>query len=203
MFRVALTGNIASGKSAVAGVWSRLGATVVDADDLARRAVAPGSAGLARIIERFGDGVVLPDGTLDRVALRAIVFADPGMRRALEAILHPMIGRLRQDVDAQLARAGTQIVVHVIPLLFETGLEREFDAIVVVDAPESVRLKRLMEHRGMDEAEAGRMIAAQMTAAAKRKRATLVIENDGTLNDLDAQAVAAWRTLQTRAGRPA
>jgi len=146
---------------------------------------------------------VLPDGTLDRAALRRIIFTDAVERRALEAILHPVIGQLREDVDAELEQAGTPIVVHMIPLLFEAGLAREFDAIVVVDAPASVRLQRLVAHRGMNEDEARRMIETQMSAAAKRAQATLVIENDSTLDALDAKAVAAWRALETLAGRPA
>jgi dephospho-CoA kinase len=203
MFRAALTGNIASGKSAVAEIWSGLGATIVDADVLAREVVAPGSQGLERVVRTFGDGVLLPDGSLDRAALRRRIFADAASRRALEAILHPLIGQLRERKDEELARAGTHIVVHVIPLLFETGLDREFDAIVVVDAPESVRLQRLVQHRGMDAGEARRMIGAQMPAAAKRERATLVIENDSTLDVLAARAQSAWRTLEELAGRPA
>jgi dephospho-CoA kinase len=201
MYRAALTGNIASGKSAVARTWARLGAAIVDADDLAREAVAPGSAGLAAVVEEFGPDMVRPDGTLDRAALRTLVFADESRRHALEAILHPLIARLRAEADARLDGAGTRIVVHVIPLLFETGMQRQFDDIIVVDAPEAVRLHRLIQQRGMNEVDAQRMIASQMPASTKREQATLVIQNDGTLEQLEAKATAAWRVLETRAGR--
>src|SRR5690606_2416198 len=142
MLRVALTGNIASGKSAVSAVWERLGATIVDADELAREAVAPGSAGLARVVERFGAEMLAADGTLDRAALRARVFADDRERRDLEAILHPEIERLRRRADAEAEARGERLVVHVVPLLFETGLDERFDRVVLVDAPEAVRLDR-------------------------------------------------------------
>ena len=134
VYRVGLTGNIASGKSAVARVWQRLGAQIVDADELARRAVAPGSPGLAAIRRRFGDDVIAADGSLDRARMRAIVFADPERRAQLEHIVHPEVARLRADAETALAQAGESIVVHVIPLLFETGLDATVDTVVLVDA---------------------------------------------------------------------
>jgi dephospho-CoA kinase len=200
MYRVALTGNIASGKSAVARVWARLGAALIDADGLARRAVEPGTPGLAAVVARFGRAVLAADGTLDRGALRGIVFDDDGARADLERILHPEIGRLRAVEEARLEREGKAIVAHVIPLLFEVGLEAEFDEIVLVDAPEAERLRRLVALRGLPEAEARRMIAAQMPASAKRERATLIIENAGTMKALERDARAAWRELERRAG---
>jgi len=200
MYRVALTGNIASGKSAVARVWARLGAALIDADELARRAVAPGTAGLAAVVARFGRVVLAADGTLDRGALRAIVFGDDAARADLERILHPEIGRLRALEEARLEREGKAIVAHVIPLLFEVGLEAEFDDVVLVDAPEAERLRRLVELRGLPEPEARRMIAAQLPASAKRERATLILENAGTKKALERDARAAWRELERRAG---
>lgn len=199
MFRVGLTGNIASGKSTVARVWQRLGAPVIDADVLARRAVAPGSVGLRRIVETFGPGVLDEAGRLDRAALRDIVFRDPEARAKLEAIVHPEVGRLRREEEARLEAAGEKIVVHDIPLLFEAGLDEEFDAIVLVDAPERVRLERLMRDRGLTEDEARRMIDAQMPSSQKRDRADYVIENEGTLETLERAAEEVWRELRRRA----
>lgn len=199
MFRVGLTGNIASGKSAVAHVWQRFGAPVVDADELARKAVDRESAGLRRVVERFGPGVLQEDGSLDRAALRAIVFDDDAARAALERILHPEINRLRQVEEERLERSGERIVVHMVPLLFEAGLAERCDLVVLVDAPVDVRLRRIIETRGVDEAEARRMIAAQMPAAQKRARADIVIDNDGPLARLEARAGEVWREIEAQA----
>lgn len=195
MLKVGLTGNIAAGKSSVARVWRELGATVIDADELARRAVEPGTPALARIVDRWGPRVLAPDGSLDRAALRAIVFADEGERRALEAITHPAVAALREE-EHQLARAGGDpLVVSDVPLLFEVGMEGEFDRLVLVDAPAEIRRERIVRDRGLSPEEADRMIAAQMPAAEKRVRADLVIENAGTPDELRAAAEKAWREL--------
>ena len=199
-FRVGLTGNIASGKSAVAAAWQRLGAPVVDADVLARQAVAPGTPGLRAVREAFGPGVLDADGALDRAALRRLVFADAAARRRLEGIVHPEVARLRAEAEARLARAGARIVVHAIPLLYEVGAEGALDLVVLVDAPEAVRLERLLRDRALPEAEARAMIAAQQPAQAKRARADLVIDNDGTLAQLAAEAERAWAEIRERAG---
>jgi len=199
VFRIGLTGNIASGKSTVARVWQRLGAPVIDADVLARRAVEPGSPGLRRIAEEFGPGVLDETGALDRAAMRDIVFRDPAARARLEAIVHPEVGRLREEEEARLEAAGERIVVHDIPLLFEAGLEERFDAVVLVDASEVVRLERLVRDRGLAEDEARRMIDAQMPASLKRGRADYVIENDGTIEELERKAEEVWRELERRA----
>lgn len=203
MFRIGLTGNIASGKSSVARCWARLGAPVIDADELARRAVEPGSRGLARVVETFGPGVLDETGALDRAALRDIVFRDAGARSRLEAIVHPEVGRLRDEEEARLEREGATLVVHDIPLLFEVGLDDEFDVVVLVDAPEPVRLERLVRDRGLDPEEARRMIAAQMPAAEKRARADIVIENAGTLRNLESESEAVWKELERRAASSA
>jgi len=203
MYRVALTGNIASGKSTVARIWAGLGAVLVDADELARRAVAPGTAGLAAVVGRFGPEVLAGDGTLDRAAIRGVVFGDEAARRDLERILHPAIGRLRAEEDARLEDAGAALVVHVIPLLFEVGLEAEFDDVVLVDAPEELRLRRLVELRGLPEPEARRMIASQMPSSSKRGRATLIVDNAGSREALERDARSAWRELERRAGSSA
>ena len=198
MLRVALTGNIASGKSSVARDWARLGAPIIDADVLARRAVEPGSPALERIAQAFGPGVLEPGGGLDREAMRAIVFRDEAARRRLEAIVHPEVARLRREEEQRLEREGARIVVNDIPLLFEVGLEDEFDVVVLVDAPEAVRLERLVRDRGLDPDEARRMIAAQMPAEQKRRRSDIVIENAGTLEELEARAERVWRELERR-----
>lgn len=200
MLRVALTGNIASGKSTVARVWARHGARVIDADVLARRAVERGSPGLARVVEEFGAGVLAPDGELDRAALRRVVFADPGARARLEAIVHPEVARLRAEEEARAAREGVGIVVNDIPLLFEVGLQDAFDLVVLVDAPVEVRLARLVELRGVEEGEARRMIEAQLPAEVKRARADYVIDNGGTLAELEARALEVWQAIERRAG---
>lgn len=195
MYRVALTGNIASGKSAVADEWSRLGAHVIDADILARRAVEPGSDALRRIRQQFGDEVTV-DGALDRAALARVVFGDAAKRRELEAIVHPEVERLRAEEEARAAEHGEAIVVHAIPLLFETGLEPQFDTIVVVDAEERVRLERLVSMRSLTERDARAMIAAQEPAQAKRTRADYVIENNGTLDELAERAREVWSQIR-------
>jgi dephospho-CoA kinase len=198
LVRVALTGNIASGKSAVSGIWEEQGAAVIDADELARRAVEPGTRGLAQVLRRFGDSVRAPDGSLDRAALRAIVFADEASRRALEAIVHPEVELLRQQEERRIALTNGRIIVHSIPLLFETGLDDRFDVIVLVDAPEHVRLQRIVETRGVERSEAESMIAAQMPAAEKRRKSHHVIENEGTVDDLRARALEVWSEIQAR-----
>lgn len=194
MYRVGLTGNIASGKSAVADEWARLGAIVIDADVLARRAVEPGSSGLARIAAEFGAGVI-QDGALDRAALGRVVFRDADRRRALEAIVHPEVQRLREAEEASAAARGATVVVHSIPLLFEAGLAAEFDAVVVVDAAEDVRLDRLVSKRGIAPEQARAMIDAQQPAAGKRLQADYVIDNSGTLDELADQARAVWQQV--------
>lgn len=197
--RVALTGNIASGKSAVAEVWQRRGAIIIDADELAREVVAPGTDGLRRVVAAFGRDVLGSDGTLDRAAVRRRVFDDEGKRRELEAILHPEIERLRKEREAAAAAVGERLVVHVIPLLFETGLHAGFDTIVLVDAPADVRRERLVRTRRLAAAEADAMIAAQMPAAEKRERSRYVIENDGDMARLTARAEEVWAEIEAGA----
>ena len=158
MKSVALTGNAAAGKSAVATAWARAGVSVVSADELARQAVAPGSPGLAEVRAAFGDDVLAADGTLDRGALRRRVFSDDEARRRLEGILHPRIRTLRSAWMEERRNAGDALVVAEIPLLFETGHEGDFDAVVLVDAPDAVRLGRLVEQRGLSEEEARRVM---------------------------------------------
>lgn len=194
MYRVGLTGNIASGKSAVADEWRRLGAHIIDADILARRAVEPGSDALQRIEDTFGSDVLV-DGALDRAALGRVVFNDPARRRALEGIVHPEVEHLRIEEEALATERGETIVVHAIPLLFETGLDAGMDAVVLVDADETVRLQRLVRHRSLDERDARAMIGAQQPAAGKRERADYIIDNNGTLNELAERAREVWSRI--------
>lgn len=207
MLSVGLTGNIASGKSTVVRIWRRLGARVIDADQLARIAVAPGTPGLRKVVEEFGEAILGPDGGLDRETLGRRVFADADARRRLESIVHPEVGRLRQQEvrriagEAEASGESDVILVHDIPLLFEAGLSADFDVVVLVDAPREERLRRLVEDRGLDPEEAQRRIDAQQPAEEKRGAADLVIENDGTLDELERRARDAWRMLRERAER--
>ena len=200
MLKVGLTGNIAAGKSAVSAVWRELGATVIDADVLARRVVEPGMPAHAAIAREWGDDVLENDGALDRAALRRIVFADPEARERLESIVHPAIRALREEHYQEAQERGERVVVADIPLLFEVGLADEFDVVVLVDAPEETRLMRLVGDRGIAPDEARRMIAAQIPAELKRARAVVVIANVGSLADLERRAREVWDDLQRRAG---
>jgi len=200
MLHLGLTGNIASGKSAVASLLARHGATIIDADVLAREAVAPGTPGLAALVEQFGSSVLLDDRTLDRAALRRRVFADAAQRDALNAIVHPAVARLRDVRVADARGRGDRVVVSDIPLLFEVGLEHAFDGVLLVDAPENERLRRLMDDRGLDREQALGMMGAQMPAHEKRTRATWVIDNDGSRDQLAARVAALWRTFDVLAG---
>jgi dephospho-CoA kinase len=195
MLLVGLTGNIASGKSTVSQLLAERGATIIDADVLARRAVEPGTPGHRRIVERWGDAVLAADGQLDRAALRRIVFSRPEELEQLNAIVHPEVERMRDRLVAEARERGDRIVVCDIPLLFERQLGDSFDRIILVDAPRPVRLERLVRARGLSESEAMDMIAAQMPAELKRARADILIDNDGSLTQLDQQVAAAWATL--------
>ena len=188
MLVVGLTGNVAAGKSAVAELWREAGVPVVSADELAREAVAPGTEALARIAELFGPGVIGEDGALDRAAVRGIVFRDGEALQRLEAIVHPEVRRLRDEWTEARREAGAEVVVWEIPLLFETGMEGEVDVVVVVDAPGGVRRRRIVETRGLGEEEAEAVMAAQMDAADKRRRAHVIVENSGTREELAGRA---------------
>ena len=193
---VGLTGGIASGKSTVSRRLVGLGATVVDYDLLAREVVAPGRPALAAIAERFGPDVIAADGTLDRPALGAIVFADEGARRDLEAITHPAIRELAHGVTVSAA-PGT-IVVHDNPLLVEMGGHRACDVVIVVDADEDAQIARMVRDRNLTEDEARARLAAQTSRAARRAVADIVIENDGPLDALMAKVDSVWAELVSR-----
>lgn len=199
MIRIGLTGNIASGKSEVAKMLGDRGATIIDADVLAREAVRPETQALKDIVKRWGKDILKKDGSLDRTALRQIVFADQSELDALNRIVHPGVTRLRDREIARARERGDQIVVCVIPLLFERNLVDEFDAIVLVDAPRPLRLERLVATRGLEETDAMNMIAAQMPAELKRARADYCIDNDGSLDKLERDVDALWSSLQRNA----
>lgn len=192
---IALTGNIASGKSTVAAMLAERGATIIDADILARDAVRAGSPALGSITERWGEAVLGKDGSLDRDALREIVFDDQTELDALNDIVHPEVMRLRNAAVEAAKERGDNVVVCVIPLLFERHLADDFNMIVLVDAPRAMRLDRIVRDRRLDEAEAMKMIAAQMPADLKRARANYVIENDGSIDALREQVDRLWEKL--------
>lgn len=195
--RVAVTGGIGSGKSAVAARLAAHGAVVVDADRIAREVVEPGTPGLAAVVAEFGPGVLLPDGSLDRAGLAAIVFADPERRAALEAIVHPLVGQRSAELIA--AAPADAVVVYDVPLLAESaggalGRASEFDTVVVVEAPLETRVARLVG-RGLAEGDARARIAAQATDEHRRAIADHVVVNDGDLAALDAAVDRLWTLL--------
>ena len=190
---VGLTGGIGAGKSTVAGMLAARGAVVLDADLAARAVVQPGTDGLAGIVRTFGSEVLGPDGSLDRAALAAVVFPDESRRAELNAIVHPRVRAwMAERVDA--APAGS-IVVQDIPLLVEGGLTKLFEYVVVVDADDETRLKRLMKDRGMTLEQARARIAAQAPRAQRNAAADKVIDNSGDLDRLAAEVAALWREL--------
>ena len=205
MLNVALTGNIAAGKSTVADLFRRWGATIIDADELVRQVEAPGTPVHAAIVRRFGAEVLAPDGALDRAALRAKVLADPAAFTALNALVHPAVERRREALLDVARQRGDRLVVSDIPLLFEVLDPAKFDAVILVDAPVDVRRARLRTLRDLSAEDSEGMIAAQMPAERKRRRSDYVIDNDGTLEQLEQRARAVYDALVRRAaaGEPA
>ena len=203
MLLVGLTGNIASGKSTVAHLLAARGATIIDADVLARRAVDAGTAAYQEIVGRWGKDVLSADGYLDRGALRRRVFQDIEELEELNRIVHPEVARMRDRLVAEARERGDKIVVCDIPLLFENKLMDGFDCIVLVDAPRQTRLDRLVRTRGLTETEALDMIAAQMPAELKRARADFVIDNTSSLAELEARVDEVWESLTAEADRRA
>jgi dephospho-CoA kinase len=199
MLLVGLTGNIGSGKSTVAQLLSERGATIIDADVLARRAVELGTAAHAAIAERWGTSILAADGTIDRGALRRIVFSEPQELEQLNAIVHPEVERMRVALVQQARERGDRVVVCDIPLLFERKMTEQFDRIVLVDAPRPVRLERLVRDRGLRETEAMDMIVAQMPAELKRARADYVIDNVASISALEHRAEEVWGSLSAEA----
>jgi dephospho-CoA kinase len=189
VLRIGLTGGIGSGKSTVSALLAERGARIVDADVLAREVVAPGTPGLAAIVEAFGDGVLTADGALDRPALAAVVFSDGDARRRLDAIVHPLV-RAR-SVEIVSALPPDAVVVNDVPLLVETGQAGAYDLVLVVEADLETRVARLVQ-RGLSEGDARARIAAQASDAQRRAVAHVVLDNSGTPEELAAQVDRFW-----------
>jgi len=192
--RIGLTGGIASGKSTVSGILRALGADVIDADSLARDVVEPGTPGLAEVTRRF-PGVLGADGRLDRAKLAARIFFDPAERAALNAILHPLIQAEFLRRTGELEAQGRPLVIYDAALLIENGLHRKMDAVVVVDAPEEVQRRRLMERNGLTREEADARLASQMPLREKVPLATWVVDNGGPPEATRAQVERIYREL--------
>jgi len=195
MLVVGLTGNIGSGKSTVAHMLSERGATIIDSDVLARRAVEMGTAAYDKIVARWGSAVLAPDNHLDRGALRRIVFSDPQELERLNEMVHPAVEAFRVRLVEDARRRGDRVVICDVPLLFERHMTSTFHPIILVDAPRPLRLERLVQERGLRETEAMDMIAAQMPAELKRAGADYVIENNGTLTQLERRVDDVWASL--------
>ena len=197
MLRVGLTGGIGAGKGEVARRLAAYGALVIDADQVAREVVAPGTPGLEEIVKTFGTGVLRPDGSLDRELLGEMVFSDAALRGKLNAIVHPRVGERMREIDESAPAAD--VVVHEIPLLAEGGLASAFDVVVVVDAPPDVQVERLVSMRGMTRTHALARMSAQASREDRLAVATFVVDNSGSLEDLDGRVAALWDELSRRA----
>ena len=195
---VGLTGGIASGKSSVATLLAARGAVIIDADVLARDVVAKGAPLLDQVAERFGPSVLAADGSLDRAALGRVVFADPVARQDLEALIHPAVRR--RAAELQSAAPAGAVVVHVIPLLVETGQADSFDLVVVVDADEATQFARIRTRDGLNDAAGHARIAAQATREHRLAAADVVIHNSGTPADLERQVDRLWQRLMAFPG---
>lgn len=192
---VGLTGGIGTGKSTVSAMLRELGATVIDADEATRAVQAPGSPGLRRLVEEFGQGILTPEGALDRAAMADIAFRDPEARRRLNGIVHPLVRQWMAERQQEAAERGDRVVVLDIPLLFETRGAGAFETVILVYAPDEVAAERLVAQRGLSEDQARARIAAQMPIDEKRKLATHVIDNTGSRADLRRQINHLWSHL--------
>ncbi|WP_250401464.1 dephospho-CoA kinase [Streptomyces cellostaticus] len=200
MLKVGLTGGIGAGKSEVSRLLVEHGAVLIDADRIARDVVAPGTPGLAAVVDAFGTDILTPDGGLDRPRLGSIVFADPGRLAVLNAIVHPLVGARSQELEA--AAAEDAVVVHDVPLLTENGLAPLYDLVIVVDASPGTQLDRLVRLRGMTEDDARARMAAQATREQRREIADIVIDNDVPLDALRKRVAEVWDALAHRAHEP-
>jgi dephospho-CoA kinase len=199
MLSVALTGNIGAGKSTVTELFRRWGATIIDADELVHQAQEPGQPTLAALAARFGPDLLNVDGSLDRAALRKRVIFDPRALADLNAIVHPEVQRRRQLLLDEARRRGDPVVVTAIPLLFEAADPAEFDAVVLVDAPESLRRARILATRTVPPGEVERLISAQLPSGPKRGRSHYIIDNDSDPETLERRAFTVWEALIARA----
>ena len=197
MLNVALTGNAASGKSTVAALFVRWGATLIDSDALVAEAQQPGSETVSALAREFGDHIVLADGSLNRAALRSMAFANPVVTAKLNAIVHPVVKARRDELLLEARARDDKIVVSDIPLLFEVLDPSGFDLVVLIEAPEHVRRTRLLD-RGLNAQEADQLMASQLPPEQKRPLADIVIENEGSLDELEQAAGEAWRSICSR-----
>ncbi|MEV6117988.1 dephospho-CoA kinase [Streptomyces sp. NPDC052109] len=197
MLKVGLTGGIGAGKSEVSRLLVEHGAVLIDADRIAREVVAPGTPGLAAVVEAFGEDVLTADGSLDRPGLGSIVFADPEKLAVLNSIVHPLVGARSRELE-EAAAAGS-VVIHDVPLLTENGLAPLYDLVVVVDASPETQLDRLVRLRGMTEEDARARMAAQATREQRRQIADIVIDNDMPLDALHKRVAEVWEDLARRA----
>ncbi len=200
MLRVGLTGGIGAGKSEVSRRLAGYGAVLIDADAIAREVVAPGTPGLAEVVATFGPGLLREDGGLDRDRLGAIVFADPDKLAQLNAIIHPLVGRRMSELEK--AADPDAIVVHDVPLIAENGLAAAYDVVVVVDTPPALQLDRLVRLRRLSREQAEARMAAQATREQRLAIADFVIDNSGSLAELDRQVGDLWAELRHRLGVP-
>jgi dephospho-CoA kinase len=193
---VGLTGGIASGKSTVAAMLRRLGASIINADELAREVVQPEQDAWKEIVKAFGPGILQEDQTLDRRKLRKIVFDDPEARKRLEGIIHPRVRALAERRIRELAAAGSPVIVYEVPLLFEAQIHLWLRPVILVACDSATQKKRLAERDHLTELEAQRHLDAQMSLEEKRKLADYVLENDGNLDELERQVRAVWQRIQ-------
>jgi dephospho-CoA kinase len=197
VLRVGLTGGIGAGKSEVSRRLASYGAAVIDADAVAREVVAPGTPGLAEVVQAFGPGVLRSDGTLDRDRLGELVFADESLRMKLNAIIHPQVGERMAELERQAGEAP--VIVHDVPLLAENHLAGRFDEVVVVDVSPRVQAERLARERGMSRAQAEARMRAQASREERLAIATIVVDNSGSLAELDREVGELWAELRRRA----
>ncbi len=200
MLRVGLTGGIGAGKSEVSRRLAAQGAVVIDADAVAREVVAPGTPGLAEVTAAFGPEVLSPDGSLDRALLGEVVFADAAARGKLNGIIHPLVAQRMAELE-QAAGQGA-IVVHDVPLITENGLASSYDIVVVVDVPPRIQLERLTRYRALTREQAKARIAAQASREQRLAVAGIVVDNSGSLAELDRQVGELWAELRRRANAP-
>ena len=194
--RIALTGGIATGKSYVRARLEKLGVPTIDSDTLAREVVASGTPGLAQVVRQFGSDIVTASGELDRQKLAAIIFSDPQSRRALETIIHPLVQQATDAWFASLDPASHSFAVADIPLLYEVGREKDFDAVIVVAADPETQIKRVMQRNDLTEVEARKRLSAQLPIDEKVRRADHVIRTNDSLADTDKQVKRIWETLK-------
>ncbi|MFD9330871.1 dephospho-CoA kinase [Streptomyces sp. NPDC060065] len=199
MLKVGLTGGIGAGKSEVSRLLVEHGAVLIDADRIAREVVAPGTPGLAAVVDAFGEDVLAPDGSLDRPKLGSIVFADPAKLATLNSIVHPLVGARSRDLEN--AASQDAVVVHDVPLLAENGLAALYDLVIVVDVSPRTQLDRLVRLRGMTEEDARARMAAQATRDKRLEIADVVIDNDVPLEELERRVREVWADLVERASR--